>query len=105
MLAVVAASLVFLMAHVIVLVIQMLAVDVAKLVLQAVIMPVVQQLKLMNAAYVVVTVLLMAHVTVLEIQMLAVDVAKLVLQAVIMPVVQQLQMMNAAYVVVITHHV
>ena len=105
MLVVVAASLVFLMAHVTALVIQMLAVDAAKLVLQAVIMPVVQQLKLMNAADVVVAVLLMVLVTVMEIQMLAVAVAKLVLQAVIMPVVQQLQMMTAAYVVVTTHHV
>jgi hypothetical protein len=42
------------MAHVTVLVIQMLAVVAAKLVLQAVIMPVVQQLKLMNAVYVMV---------------------------------------------------
>ena len=61
---------VLLMAHVTVLVIQMLVVVVAKLVHLAVIMPVVQHLQMMNATYAVVTTQLVQTVLALQMVML-----------------------------------
>ena len=62
-----------------------------RLVLLAVIMSAVQQLKWMNVVYVMVAVLLMVSVIAQAMLMLAVDVVKLDLLAVIMSVAQQLK--------------